>query len=135
MRKDIKLTISFLSLLFFTIILLVFLGGYFAKKNSNIVIEKITIAQKNLYVISQKIKEFYLYYGELPESLQEERFLLFSDDIELKDPFNYKNKNYKYIKNNNSWKLYSVGPNQIDDKGVKQVDGRLLDIVVAGSVD
>ena len=135
MRKDIKLTISFLSLLFLTIILLIVLGGYFSKKNSKIVFEKIARVQKDLDHISQKIKKFYFHYGELPESLQEERFSLFIDGARLKDPFDNRGNNYKYIKNDNSWKLYSVGPNQVDDKGVKQVDGRLLDIVVAGSAD
>lgn len=129
MKIDTVLNLTVVIVISLTIGMLILIARY----NSSQKIEKISIVYEELNIISNTIREYYDKYHTYPSSLKEKKIKALLGNLSNIDPFDPGKRGYKYKLISEGWKVYSVGPNKIDDGGIAQ-NKKMLDIVVEGRI-
>jgi len=75
------------------------------------------VVSRNLQAIAKYIKEFQKIYGRLPDDLIELREFYPEIKNQIYDLFDDNRKTYRFLVSQNSWTLYSIGPDSKNNRG------------------
>ena len=126
MMQDTKLNLT----IGVSIIVGIALVAVLSKYDTSREIRKIAKAKNEIQALSKKIQEHYYTFGSFPRALTDSNLQKLIAELPTTDPFSSEKEPYRYVTEDSNFKIYSVGPNGVDDGGRASQGDRLLDIVV-----